>query len=350
MTRSAPAKASAASIPHVNIGWLHPFFEILDERGTPRGELLERARLPILSAEEGATLVPTSHVYDFVALATEQTRLPDLGLRAGSRFNLAPLLPTPEGTWSRPGVFRTLEGFIEGALESSSNVDMWIERRSDQEHFAEFFYLGTFDRRHPAFRTVEQFMLVLMVRLVRYAAWPGWNPTQVNLRATSVPEGPMRRVVGGAEIRSAQEVTSIAFASSQFAGPVHALPAKSSPVWKQRRRWLHQRERQEDIAASLRIVLPAYLPDGSASIEQAARLARMSVRSLQRRLKEHGLTYSELLDELRHDLAIYLLRDRSRPVSQVSQTLGYREPAIFTRAFRRWTGQSPTSFRQSLRS
>ena len=102
------------------------------------------------------------------------------------------------------------------------------------------------------------------------------------------------------------------------------------------------------MVASLRIVLPAYLPDGSPDIGQAALLAGTSVRTLQRRLDARGVTYSQLLDDLRHDVALYLLRDPKRTLAEISQEIGYRDPAIFTRAFRRWTGRTPSSFRRSL--
>lgn len=348
MAQSAQTEVSAAAIPRVNIGWLHPFFEILDEMGVSWAELLERAQLPVLASDDGSTLVSTSRVYDFVALATQQAPLADLGLRAGSRLDITTLLLDPEDTWSRPGVFRTLEGFIRVALESSSNVEMWIEMRSDPTRTSEFFYRGTFDRRHPAFSTVEQFMVALMVRWVRFGAGRGWTPTQVNVRASAMPEAKLRRLVGDAQILCGQEVTSIVFPSVQFDGTVEAFPAKDSPIWKRHRRQLERTEAPEDLPGSLRIVLRAYLPDGSPGIEHAARLAGTSVRTLQRRLGEQGVTYSDLLDDLRHDLAIYLLRDQRRTVSEVSQELGYRDPAIFTRAFRRWTGRTPSSFRNDF--
>ena len=69
------------------------------------------------------------------------------------------------------------------------------------------------------------------------------------------------------------------------------------------------------------------------------------MRTLQRRLLAQDTTYSSLLEELRHDLAIHLLEERTRRVSDIGQELGYRDPATFTRAFRRWTGLTPSQYR-----
>jgi AraC-like DNA-binding protein len=347
MTRTAGPETSNQPIPVVNIGWIHPFLEILGEIGVPCDELLERANLPTLAVDDGSLVVPTAKIYEFVALARHETGISDLGLRAGSRFEIAPLLPDAERTWMRPGVFRSIESFIDVALESSSNVDMWIESKSDPAKTTEFFYLGTFGPDHPAFQTVEQFMVALMVRWTRYGAGPKWNPARVNLRSARVPCEAIRRLAGDAEVRCGQAATSIVFPSQQFSGPMERFPERGSAVWTRHRKRLARWDETEDLAGSLRVVLRAYLPDGSPNIEQAARLTGTSVRTLQRRLKEQGISYSQLLEDLRHDLAIFLLRDRSRRVTDIARELGYRDPAIFTRAFRRWTGLTPSQYRQT---
>lgn len=340
--------SSTASVPRVGIGWIHPFLEILGEVGAPCEELLERANLPVLAVDDGSLLVPTARIYDFVALARNETGMADLGLQAGGRLDIESLLPDPEHAWARPGVFRSIESFIGVALESSSNVEMWVEQQAGSEGAAEFFYLGTYGPDHPAFSSVEQYMLALMMRLIRHGAGPGWSPARVNLRASSVPEGAIRQLAGDARTRCDQDVTSIVFWPQQFLGPMQRFPDRSSPVWRRHRRTLEAGGSVVDLAGSLRLVLRAYLPDGSPDIQQAARLSGTSVRTLQRRLKKEGFTYSRLLDGLRHDLAVYLLRDPSLGAAAVSQELGYRDAAIFTRAFRRWTGTTPSKFRRSV--
>ena len=336
------------SIPRVIIGWINPFLEILEEVGVPYDEIIEQAELPSLSLDDPSTLVPTAKIYRFVELAAREAALPDLGLRAGARIDLDSLLPDAERSWTRPGVFRSITNFIDVALESSSNVDMWIEANPGSNPMTEFFYLGTFGPDHPAFAAVEQFMVALMVRWTRYGASPQWNPARVNVRAGSIPLTTLRALVGDADIRCAQGVTSIVFPAQPFLGPMEDLPKKGSAIWRRHRSSLRDTAGGQDLAASLRVILPAYLPDGSPTLQQAARLAGTSVRTLQRRLGAQGITYSQLLDDLRHDLAIFLLRDPGRQAAEVSNELGYRDPAIFTRAFRRWTGTTPGRFRETL--
>ena len=348
MNRTQQTGVSLAAIPRVGIGWIHPFLEILEEVGAPFDKIMRQADLPSLAVDDLEALVPTANIYRFVELASKTTGMSDLGLRAGSRLDIELLSLDGETSWTRPGVFRSIKNFINSALASSSNLEMWMESRSDPEETTEFFYLGTFGPDNPAFPAVEQFMVALMVRWIRYGAHPRWNPAQVNVRAASIPEATLRALVGDAEIRCEQSGTSILFPPQPFMGPMEDLPSKGSAIWRRHRKSLRDTAGEQDLSASLRVILPAYLPDGSPTIQQAARLAGTSVRTLQRRLGAQDITYSQLLEDLRHDLAIYLLRDPGRQAAEVSHELGYRDPAIFTRAFRRWTGQTPSQYRWNL--
>ena len=350
MAGKAGTGAPKPAIPLVNIAWIHPFLEILAEVGAPYDQILRKANLPTLAVDDGSALVPTDKVYRFVYLAAQASRLPDLGLRAGCRVDIEPMLPTPEHYWSRPGVFRTLESFINVNLESSTSSEVWIEAGSDKERTLELFYSGTFGGEHPAFPIVEQFMIALMVRFVRAAVGPGWNPRRVDLRADSIPQRAIEELVGEAEVRCAQTRTSLLFPSRSLVTRVEPFPEPDSYVWKRHRESLEKWKQGDELAASLRLVLGSYLPDGSPGISLAAKLAGTTVRTLQRRLAAQNTTYTQLLDELRHDLAIYLLRDPKREAADISRELGYRDPAILTRAFRRWTGQTPSQYRLTLRS
>jgi AraC-like DNA-binding protein len=87
-------------------------------------------------------------------------------------------------------------------------------------------------------------------------------------------------------------------------------------------------------------------PDGPPPIECVARAARCSVRTVQRRLREAGLTYTGLLDEVRLEIAAVMLREAGKRVRDIAFDLGYSDQANFTRAFRRWAGVSPSEFRR----
>lgn len=74
----------------------------------------------------------------------------------------------------------------------------------------------------------------------------------------------------------------------------------------------------------------------------------MSSRTLKRRLQQHGVSFQQILDDVRRRDAIRLLENPALNLDQIAHRLGYADPANFTRAFRKWTGQPPSVYRQSL--
>jgi len=93
-------------------------------------------------------------------------------------------------------------------------------------------------------------------------------------------------------------------------------------------------------------VITALLAEGGvASIAIVADRMETSVRTLQRRLHETGLTYSDVAQRVRHAAATRMLLDANAGINDVARALGYSDPAHFTRAFHRWTGCTPRDFR-----
>ena len=90
------------------------------------------------------------------------------------------------------------------------------------------------------------------------------------------------------------------------------------------------------------------LPQGHPAIQQAAQKLNIPVRTLQRRLHDAGLTYSELVDEVRCDAACRLLMAESLGMAEIATALGFSDPSNFSRAFQRWKGMSPSEFRAGL--
>lgn len=91
-----------------------------------------------------------------------------------------------------------------------------------------------------------------------------------------------------------------------------------------------------------------YRASGYPTLAQVAGLLSMAERTLRRRLQEEGTSYSVLLDTARLRDAIVLLENPNLDIVQVATYLGYHDAANFTRAFRKWTGTTPSQFRADL--
>jgi AraC-like DNA-binding protein len=97
----------------------------------------------------------------------------------------------------------------------------------------------------------------------------------------------------------------------------------------------------------LKGVLKRYLAGRKPRVEDAAGEMRVSVRTLQRRLLDEGLTFHRLVEEARREMAHHYLRQPSLELIDTAYLLGYEDPNSFIRAFQKWEGTSPGQWRSS---
>ena len=102
----------------------------------------------------------------------------------------------------------------------------------------------------------------------------------------------------------------------------------------------------KDIVNRVRSRLIERLPQGQVGEEQIASGLHLSSRSLQRKLREQGVSFKQLLDSTRRELARQYVRNSQHSLIEIAFLLGFSEPGNFTRAFKRWYGVSPSQYRQ----
>jgi AraC-like DNA-binding protein len=110
-------------------------------------------------------------------------------------------------------------------------------------------------------------------------------------------------------------------------------------------RVLEDMPREDGVLPAARRAVAELMRDGEPTLAPVARKVAMSARTLQRRLKERGVHFHELVDDTRRRFALNYLRNPDNALSEVAYLLGYSEVSAFNRAFRRWTGATPSSFR-----
>lgn len=108
---------------------------------------------------------------------------------------------------------------------------------------------------------------------------------------------------------------------------------------------------EEQFGLSTRLQLHAVicrmLQDNRLTVGNVAQEMGMSVRSLQRRLGDEGISYQEELQSVRLDLAVYYLK-QGASTEEIAEKLGYTELAAFSRAFKKWTGQTLSDYRKHM--
>jgi AraC-like DNA-binding protein len=109
-------------------------------------------------------------------------------------------------------------------------------------------------------------------------------------------------------------------------------------------RYLARIERH-NMEARVRTVLTQRLQRSEPTQEEVAEILNVSARTLQRKLGDSGTTFKKIVDETRHAQALAHLSMPQMSVNEVTHLLGFSCSSSFTRAFKRWTGLSPSEWR-----
>jgi AraC-like DNA-binding protein len=101
----------------------------------------------------------------------------------------------------------------------------------------------------------------------------------------------------------------------------------------------------DEALCRFRKLVNSYMRRPGCSVDSLATALGLSPRTLQRRLGELGTSFSRVMDECRLEVAVEELSAGKLSMEKVAHKLGYNNPGDFTRAFKRWTGNTPTGFR-----
>jgi AraC-like DNA-binding protein len=152
-------------------------------------------------------------------------------------------------------------------------------------------------------------------------------------------------------IRWGAEITGVVFDRALLAAPlVKTDPALAAFFRRHTDALLQRIAGDESVASRLEAVLVEQTPHGQPTLEASAKRLGMSSRTMRRRLREEGTRYQEVLDRARCDLAKRYLEDPKLAVGEVAFLLGFSEVSAFHRAFKRWTGETPVTFRDAAPS
>jgi AraC-like DNA-binding protein len=108
---------------------------------------------------------------------------------------------------------------------------------------------------------------------------------------------------------------------------------------------LSRMPKPDEMVNPIRAAIAQLMKEGGLKLSRAAKALGVSPRTLQRQLKQRGLSFAELVEDTRRALALEYLKDRDNTLTEIAFLLGYSEVSAFNRAFKRWTGKTPMTYR-----
>jgi AraC-like DNA-binding protein len=110
----------------------------------------------------------------------------------------------------------------------------------------------------------------------------------------------------------------------------------------------HRRSNASSLRITIENAITPLLPHGTARLDDVAPKLGMSSRTLARRLTAEGLSFGEILNQLRSDLATHYLGESNLSISQIAWLVGYQGVSAFSHGCKRWTGMNPKVMRDKL--
>ncbi|WP_158545028.1 AraC family transcriptional regulator [Dyella monticola] len=139
--------------------------------------------------------------------------------------------------------------------------------------------------------------------------------------------------------------------SAELASPLASSNASTlRHITSQCERERARQRRSDDLVVRVMDFLQAHEQTGYPSIEETARTLCMSSRTLKRKLQRLGLNFRGLADDARKEAVMRDVLNPGLRMDEIAMRMGYADPANLTRAFRRWTGESPSKYRARLLS
>ena len=344
---SLPTKKTGGRVGTVRIGGLAGLPAMVAEMGSNLDRLLARCGIDPQIFNDSENIIPFGIASRLILLAAEETRCPHFGLLLGQRHEqqlsmLGPIGFLMQNSPSVGEALRNLNRYLHLHVEGGTCAL--------QLHRGEAVYTFTIDL--PGIIGVDQMLdsaTATLFKFMRMLCGREWLPSAVCYAHRSPADTTPYRNLFRAPVLFDQEITGLYFPASCLELPVpNADPDRCNLIQS----YIAEIEQQYsgDFPGQMRNVVRTMLPTGKCAADRLAELFSMHLRTLQRRLADNGTTFEAIVDETRQEIATHHLAKKNTSISQLSAILGYHDSRAFIRAFRRWTGATPTEWRTRHRS
>jgi|SRR5688572_4245996 len=314
----------------------------IDEAGADSNEILNEFDIDPVELSGSKGFIPCSSFARILETVAERTGDQAFGLRFGARSNPKNIGALAYAVMNSPTV--------AAAFETAGRY-IHLHNEAAQLTFAEDKNLSSWSyalKNLPLeqFRQFVDYGMAAAFNIIRVMVGSQWSPREVRFNH----QGP--------EIMAAyHEVfcSPVIFQCStngfimDSAFCKQPIPAADPNLFRILTSYLDdvlsRMPKGDELLATIRATIAQLMKDGGPKLSRAAKTLRVSTRTLQRQLKHRGLCFAELVEDIRRAVAVEYLKDREHTLAEIAFLLGYSEVSAFNRAFKRWTGKTPSDYR-----
>ena len=315
-----------------------PFVNVLEAAGAPVRKLSERVGMPIDAVYAGKGVIGEYCVWRFIDLSAKHEKLDLLGYDVARQY--------PVNSVEGLGGMRTrtamtlkqlLEYFIEDAQAESTGCPYSLAPDADGIWFVRKRMFG---EKWKNWQT-EQYMIAIIIQIIRLCAGPRWLPPRVKINSSNEAL-PFPDEWESIKLAWGSKSTEILIPEKVLAlPPGKQLPQKTIDLDK-------VSDPGPKTPLKFTELVRTQILTNTTGLENAAQQTGLSPKTLKRKLLQDSTSYSEMVDQLRFELAQSKLKNSAAPVYVIARELGYEHHASFTRAFKRICGITPQEYRNRL--
>ena len=324
----------------LSIGSIAHIPEVLRDLGADPAEVCKAARFDFTLFGDPANLITYRAASHLFRVCTERTGCAHFGLLLGQKSGLDSLglvgllvKYSPDVGTALRSLVRYMHLHIRGAVTT-------LEESGKHAIFSYEIY-------EPGAEATDQIAdasLGTMFNVMVALCGPRWRPVEVRFEHRRPSDvAPFRRFFQAPLSFDAGD-NSLVFAASWLSHPLPAVDPALSQLLRDHVATLEAQYR-EDFPETVRSLLRTGLLADHGSEDQVATLLSMHSRTLHRRLAASGTNFRALVDECRYEIARQMLKDTDSDVGRIADLLDYADTSAFARAFRRWSGTTPSLWR-----
>ncbi len=305
---------------------------------------LEEVGIDKSALSDPNALIPLTSHARLMEVTAQKSGDPYFGLHLGLQIQNADMGAIGYAIENSPTVGAALRNFARYLAAYTRGCFFALKIEGDLA-FYDFGYtlpeLGLMDRRQEAECTLS-----LVLKLIRSVSGDNWSPKEVWFEHPRPEKTAEYKRVFGAPVEFGKPINRLVINASFLDKPViSAQPRLFAVIEEHLQHVIEGQDHELDLVNQVSNLVARELSNGVPTIDWVADQLAMTKRTLQRRLTDNDIGFSEIVDDVRRNMALQYVEKSGISLTEISFLLGYSHLSAFCRSFKRWTGTTPQNVR-----